>query len=59
MAMLRLVDDDYGWVTTQLKTIADRHAKAGSSRCWKAATRYRRSGAARCSTCACSPGVNA
>ena len=27
MAMLRLVDDDYGWVTTQLKTIADRHAK--------------------------------
>jgi acetoin utilization deacetylase AcuC-like enzyme len=27
MAMLRLVDDDYGWVTTQLKTIADRYAK--------------------------------
>jgi acetoin utilization deacetylase AcuC-like enzyme len=27
MAMLRLVDDDYGWVTTQLKSIADRHAK--------------------------------
>jgi acetoin utilization deacetylase AcuC-like enzyme len=26
MAMLRLVDDDYGWVTTQLKTIADKHA---------------------------------
>jgi acetoin utilization deacetylase AcuC-like enzyme len=26
MAMLRLVDDDYGWVTTQLKSIADRHA---------------------------------
>jgi acetoin utilization deacetylase AcuC-like enzyme len=26
MAMLRLVDDDYGWVTAQLKSIADRHA---------------------------------
>ena len=26
MAMLRFVDDDYGWVTTQLKSIADRHS---------------------------------
>ena len=26
MAMMRLVDDDYGWVTAQLKSIADRHA---------------------------------
>ena len=27
MAMLRLVDDDYGWVTAQLKSVADRHAQ--------------------------------
>jgi acetoin utilization deacetylase AcuC-like enzyme len=26
MAMLRLVDADYGWVTRQVKTVADRHA---------------------------------
>ncbi len=26
MAMLRLADADYGWVTRQVKTIADRHA---------------------------------
>ena len=26
MAMLRLVDDDYGWVTAQLKAVADRDA---------------------------------
>jgi acetoin utilization deacetylase AcuC-like enzyme len=26
MAMLRLVDQDYAWVTTQVKRIADRHA---------------------------------
>jgi acetoin utilization deacetylase AcuC-like enzyme len=27
MAMLRFADADYGWVTTQVKAIADRHAK--------------------------------
>jgi acetoin utilization deacetylase AcuC-like enzyme len=27
MAMLRFVDNDYGWVTEQVKTIADRYAK--------------------------------
>jgi acetoin utilization deacetylase AcuC-like enzyme len=27
MAMLRLADADYGWVTEQVKAIADRHAK--------------------------------
>jgi acetoin utilization deacetylase AcuC-like enzyme len=27
MAMLRFVDNDYGWVTEQVKTVADRHAK--------------------------------
>jgi acetoin utilization deacetylase AcuC-like enzyme len=27
MAMLRFVDDDYAWVTRQLKSIADRHSK--------------------------------
>ncbi|MGH8675252.1 MAG: histone deacetylase family protein [Burkholderiales bacterium] len=27
MAMLRLVDDDYGWVTAQLKAVADRDAR--------------------------------
>jgi acetoin utilization deacetylase AcuC-like enzyme len=27
MAMLQLRDDDYGWVTQQLKAIADKHAK--------------------------------
>jgi acetoin utilization deacetylase AcuC-like enzyme len=27
MAMLRFADADYGWVTQQVKTIADRHAK--------------------------------
>jgi len=26
MAMLRLVDQDYGWVTDQVKRVADRHA---------------------------------
>jgi acetoin utilization deacetylase AcuC-like enzyme len=26
MAMLRLVDQDYGWVTEQVKAVADRHA---------------------------------
>ena len=26
MAMLRLVDSDYGWVTAQVKAVADRHA---------------------------------
>jgi acetoin utilization deacetylase AcuC-like enzyme len=26
MAMLRLVDDDYGWVTRQVKAVAGRHA---------------------------------
>src|SRR5258706_6686638 len=26
MAMLRFVDDDYGWVTAQLKAVADRDA---------------------------------
>ena len=26
MAMLRLVDQDYAWVTREVKTIADRHA---------------------------------
>jgi acetoin utilization deacetylase AcuC-like enzyme len=26
LAMMRLVDDDYGWVTAQLQSIADRHA---------------------------------
>jgi len=26
MAMLRLVDDDYRWVTEQMKSVADRHA---------------------------------
>jgi acetoin utilization deacetylase AcuC-like enzyme len=26
MAMLRLVDEDYGWVTQQVKAIADRHS---------------------------------
>ena len=27
MAMLRFTDGDYGWVTEQVKTIADRHAE--------------------------------
>jgi acetoin utilization deacetylase AcuC-like enzyme len=27
MAMLRLADDDYGWVTAQVKAVADRHAR--------------------------------
>ncbi|HVB48503.1 MAG TPA: histone deacetylase family protein, partial [Burkholderiales bacterium] len=27
MAMLRLRDADYGWVTEQVKAIADRHAQ--------------------------------
>jgi acetoin utilization deacetylase AcuC-like enzyme len=27
MAMLRLVDSDYGWVTERLKEVADRHAQ--------------------------------
>jgi acetoin utilization deacetylase AcuC-like enzyme len=27
MAMLQLKDDDYGWVTQQLKAIADKHSK--------------------------------
>ena len=27
MAMLRFTDADYGWVTEQVKTVADRHAK--------------------------------
>jgi acetoin utilization deacetylase AcuC-like enzyme len=27
MAMLRFVDSDYGWVTEQVKTVADRYAK--------------------------------
>jgi len=27
MAMLRLVDSDYGWVTERLKEVADRHAR--------------------------------
>ena len=27
MAMLRLVDNDYGWVTRQVKAVADRHAE--------------------------------
>jgi acetoin utilization deacetylase AcuC-like enzyme len=27
MAMLRLADADYGWVTTQIKHIAERHAQ--------------------------------
>jgi acetoin utilization deacetylase AcuC-like enzyme len=27
MAMLRFTDADYGWVTQQVKAIADRHAK--------------------------------
>jgi acetoin utilization deacetylase AcuC-like enzyme len=27
MAMLRFADADYGWVTEQVKAIADRHAK--------------------------------
>jgi acetoin utilization deacetylase AcuC-like enzyme len=27
MAMLRFGDNDYGWVTEQVKTLADRHAK--------------------------------
>jgi acetoin utilization deacetylase AcuC-like enzyme len=26
MAMLRFVDQDYAWVTREVKTIADRHA---------------------------------
>jgi acetoin utilization deacetylase AcuC-like enzyme len=26
MAMLRLVDQDYAWVTQQVKRVADRHA---------------------------------
>jgi acetoin utilization deacetylase AcuC-like enzyme len=27
MAMLRFVDNDYGWVTEQVKTVAERYAK--------------------------------
>ena len=27
MAMLRFTDGDYGWVTEQVKTVADRHAE--------------------------------
>ena len=27
MAMLRFNDADYGWVTEQVKAVADRHAK--------------------------------
>ena len=57
MAMLRFTDADYGWVTAQVKAVAERHARRPHG--LDARRRLRalaRSAAAWCSTCACSPG---
>jgi len=51
MAMLRLSDADYAWVTEQVKDVAERHAGGRMVSCWRAATRSARSAAAWCSTC--------
>ena len=43
LAMLELVEEDYAWVTRELIALADRHARAGWSRCSKAAMIWTRS----------------
>ncbi len=42
LAELRVETEDFAWLTDRLLAVADAHAAAGSSPCWRAATTWRR-----------------